>query len=108
MPQNTGRDITAQMLSTTFEPDYRLVASELERRWEFALQAVAEVRDAAEQFARQSPLPHVAPEIQAQLRALGHTLPTLWKEGHLTPEQKKELLRSLIRHVTVRRPFADT
>lgn len=98
----------AQRQYQAVDPDYRLVASELERGWELALQAVAEARDAAEQFARHPPAPCLAPEIQVQLRELGRTLPTLWKEGLLTPEQKKDLLRSLIRHVTVRRPFADT
>jgi DNA invertase Pin-like site-specific DNA recombinase len=98
----------AQRQYQAVDPDYRLVASELERRWELALQALAEARETAEQFARQPPAPRLAPEIQAHLRALGRTLPTLWKEDRLTAEQKKELLRSLIRHVTVRRPFADT
>jgi hypothetical protein len=46
--------------------------------------------------------------MQAQLRDLGRTLPELWRKGHLRPEQKKELLRSLIRRVMIRRPFADT
>ena len=98
----------AQRQYQAVDPDYRLVASELERRWELALQALAEAREAAEQFARQAPTPRLAPEIQAQLRELGRTLPTLWQTDRLRPEQKKELLRSLIRHVTVRRPFADT
>ena len=88
------------------EPDHRLVAAELEHHWELALQAVEDAREAAERFRRQSP-PGLSPQMQAQLRDLGHTLPDLWRQGHLKPEQKKELLRSLIRRVVIRRPFAD-
>jgi hypothetical protein len=63
----------AQHQYQAVDPDYRLVASELERRWELALQALAEAREAAEQFARQAPAPRLAPEIQVQLRELGCT-----------------------------------
>jgi DNA invertase Pin-like site-specific DNA recombinase len=89
------------------DPDHRLVAAELEHHWELALQAVEDTREAAERFARQS-LPDLPSQMQAQLRDLGRTLPDLWRKGHLKPEQKKELLRSLIRRVVIRRPFADT
>jgi len=98
----------AQRQYQAVDPDHRLVAAELERRWELALQAVEEARQAAEQFTCQPPAPCIAPEIQAQLRDLGRTLPELWQQGHLTPEQKKALLRSRIRRVMIRRPFADT
>jgi DNA invertase Pin-like site-specific DNA recombinase len=89
------------------DPDHRLVAAELEHHWELALQAVEDTREAAERFARQS-LPDLPSQMQAQLRDLGRTLPDLWRKGHLKPAQKKELLRSLIRRVVIRRPFADT
>jgi DNA invertase Pin-like site-specific DNA recombinase len=98
----------AQRQYQAVDPDYRLVAAELERRWELALQALAEARAAAEQFTRQPPAPGLAPEMQAQLRDLGRTLPDLWRQGQLTPEQQKALLRSLIRRVMIRRPFPDT
>lgn len=89
------------------DPDYRLVAAELEHHWELALQAVEDAREAAERFRRQAP-PSLSPQMQAQLRDLGHTLPDLWRQGHLKPAQKKELVRSLIRRVVIRRPWADT
>jgi len=89
------------------DPDHRLVAAELEHHWELALQAVEDTREAAERFARQSP-PGLPPQMQAQLRDLGRTLPDLWRKGHLKPAQKKALLRSLSRRVVIRRPFADT
>ena len=90
------------------DPDNRLVAAELERRWEVALRAVVEAREAAERFARQPPPPPLDPKLAAQLRDVGRSLPELWSSGRLSPSQQKTLLRSLIRHVIVSRPVPDT
>lgn len=90
------------------DPDNRLVAGELERRWELALRAVGEARAAAERYAAQPPAPALDPTLKEQLRDLGHHLPALWASGRLTPSQQKELLRSLIRRVIVARPVPDT
>jgi len=87
-------------------PDHRLVAAEFEHHWELALQAVEDAREAAERFRRQSP-PGLSPPMQAHLRDLGRTLPDLWRQGHLKPAQKKELVRSLMRRVVIRRPWAE-
>lgn len=88
------------------DPDHRLVAAELEHHWELALQAVEDTREAAERFRRQSP-PDLSPQMQAQRRDLGRTLPDLWRKGRLRPAQNKELVRSLLRRVIIRRPWAD-
>jgi DNA invertase Pin-like site-specific DNA recombinase len=99
----------AQRQYQAVDPDYRLVAAELERRWEVALRAVAEAREAAERFANQPPAaPCLSPEMSAQLRDLGRTLPDLWARGQFTPAQQKEMVRSLIRTVIVTRPVLDT
>jgi DNA invertase Pin-like site-specific DNA recombinase len=98
----------AQRQYQAVDPEHRLVAAELERRWEIALHAVAEAREAAEQFARRPLTPHLSPNIRAQLQDLGHALPELWARGRLTPAQQKELLRSLIRRIMVTRPAPDT
>jgi DNA invertase Pin-like site-specific DNA recombinase len=90
------------------DPDNRLVAAELERRWEVALRAVVEAREAAARFAAQPPQPTLDPILAAQLRDLGRRLPELWASGRLTPAQQKEMLRSLIRRVIVTRPVPDT
>jgi DNA invertase Pin-like site-specific DNA recombinase len=90
------------------DPENRLVAAELERRWEVALRAVVEAREAAERFAQQLPEPTLEPGLAAQLRDVGRSLPELWASGRLTPAQQKELLRSLIRRVIVTRPVPDT
>lgn len=84
------------------------MAAEVERRWELALRAVGEAREAAERFARRPPVQTLDPVLRAQLRDLGHALPAWWTSGRLTPTQQKALLRSLIRRVLVARPVPDT
>ncbi|HEU5424648.1 MAG TPA: recombinase family protein [Nitrolancea sp.] len=90
------------------DPDNRLVAGELERRWEQALAALAAAREAAE-LARATapPTPALDPALRAQLRDVGPRLPELWASGRLSVVHKKALLRSLIRRVILTRPAAD-
>jgi hypothetical protein len=90
------------------DPDNRLVAAELERRWELALRAVSEAREAADRFAQEPPVAQLDPHLVEQVRDLGRHLPDLWASGRLTPAQQKEMLRSLIRRVVVTRPAPDT
>jgi len=98
----------AQRQYLAADPDNRLVAGELERRWELALRAVAEAREAAERFVATPAVPPLDATMRAQLRDLGRHLPTLWDSGQLTPAHKKELLRSLIRRVVLTKPLPDT
>jgi DNA invertase Pin-like site-specific DNA recombinase len=98
----------AQRQYQAVDPDHRLVAGELERQWEVALQGVADARTAAEQYAQQPPPPQLSAEMRAQLHAVERTLPELWARGHFTATQQKELIRSLIRRVIVTRPVPDT
>src|SRR5215467_13784410 len=79
----------AQRQYQAVDPDHRLVASELERQWEVALQGVADARAAADQYAHQPPPPQLSPAMRAQLQALGQSLPTLWARGHFTAAQHK-------------------
>jgi Recombinase len=86
------------------DPENRLVAAELQRRWELALQALAEAREAAERFAHQPAEPVLDATVQAQLAELSTHLPDLWGSGRLQPEHQKSLLRGLIRRVILSRP----
>lgn len=98
----------AQKQYLAVDPDNRLVAAELERRWEQALLALAAAREAAEHAEAQGPLaPGLAPELRAQLRDLGPRLPELWAGDRFTTAQRKDLLRCLIRRVVLTRPLAD-
>jgi DNA invertase Pin-like site-specific DNA recombinase len=85
------------------DPDNRLVAAELERRWEVALRALAEAREAAARAGRETVVPRLDPALAQQLRDLGGSLPALWRSGRIPPEHQKALLRALIRRVVVTR-----
>jgi hypothetical protein len=98
----------AQRHYQAVDPDNRLVAAELERCWEVALQAVAEAREEMERMASHPQIPELTTEMKEQLQDLGRHLPDLWANGCLTPAQQKEILRSLIRRVIVTRPTPDT
>ncbi|GAC1561311.1 MAG: recombinase family protein [Herpetosiphon sp.] len=90
------------------DPENRLVAAELERRWEHALHALAAAREAAEQQAATAPPPvALAPALRAQLRDLGRHMPELWASEQLTVVHKKELLRCLLHRVILMRPVPD-
>lgn len=82
------------------DPDNRLVASELERRWEVALR---ELRNAEEQCEREqtghSPVPQLTPDMEHAWQRAGIQLPQMWNDGRLNTSQKKSLLRSLIQKV---------
>jgi DNA invertase Pin-like site-specific DNA recombinase len=93
------------------DPAYRLVAAELERRWEAALQALQE---AQEHYARlhQGPAADRARPIPPALReafsTLGQSLPTLWYQDTLSRAQRKALLRCLLEKVVLDRRAPDT
>jgi DNA invertase Pin-like site-specific DNA recombinase len=95
----------AQRQYDAVDPTNRLVAAELERRWEAALLQVRQTEEAYAQFV-QIPLPEVAPADLRELfqdiaQRIGEVWPTLGND------QKKELLRTLIQQVIVRRPARD-
>jgi DNA invertase Pin-like site-specific DNA recombinase len=89
------------------DPDNRLVAAELERRWEEQLVSVRQAEEAVERF-RQGPVtPSLAPALRHQLEHIAEALPELWDSGQLTNEHKKLLLRSLISRVVLKRTAPD-
>src|SRR5439155_2050824 len=79
------------------DPDNRLVAAELERRWEAALR---DLKDAEEKLQRQQQQPRtpevLSPEERAAFLQAGTKIPELWRQGRLTPPQQKAFLRCLI------------
>jgi DNA invertase Pin-like site-specific DNA recombinase len=84
------------------EPENRLVARELERRWNEQLRACSELEAVyrQEQDRRLSPLTH---EEATVLRALVEDLPALWEAAQTTMEDRKRLVRCLIREVVLLR-----
>lgn len=97
----------AQRQYEAVDPDNRLVAAELERRWELALRALSEARDAAERFANQPASETLDPALRSTFQDVGEKLPMLWRSGRLSSAHKKELLRSLVRRVILKRTQPD-
>ncbi len=80
------------------DPTLRLVAAELERRWNAALEAVAtQEREVAELAAAAPP---AAPDLAA-LRALAGDLPGLWRDARTDVRLKKRIVRALIAELLV-------
>jgi len=76
------------------DPDNRLVAVELERRWEQKLVQLQDTQEAYDRFQQTSPPTNLPPELREQFQHISATLPDLWPS--LSNSYKKELLRSLI------------
>jgi DNA invertase Pin-like site-specific DNA recombinase len=98
----------AQRQFTRVDPDNRLVAAELEKRWETAL---AELKQAEEAQASQSPsstdLQALSLELETAFRSIGQHLPNIWQQGRVSQRHKKALLRALIEKVVVHRLARD-
>ena len=90
------------------DPDNRLVAGELERRWEAALRALKEAENTYEKAQRAAtPSTALSPELKAAFTAIGQKLPELWPTEVLSRAQRKALLRCLIDKVVVDRIGRD-
>jgi DNA invertase Pin-like site-specific DNA recombinase len=81
------------------EPENRLVARTLERDWEQALAAQAQLQAEHERFQREQPRALSEAEI-ATLRALVGDLPGLWYDA--TQEERQTLVRLLLERVLVK------
>ncbi|CAH2605824.1 Recombinase family protein (plasmid) [Rhodovastum atsumiense] len=81
------------------EPENRLVARTLEREWEQALAAQAQVQAEYERFQREQPRALCEAEI-AMLRAQAGDLPGLWHDA--TQEERQTLVRLLLERVLVK------
>ena len=84
------------------EPEHRLVARELEGRWNEQLRAVAELEAAYRQEQERCLAPLTEEETTA-LRELVEDLPALWGAAATTMEDRKRLVRCLIREVVLLR-----
>ena len=90
------------------DPDNRLVAAELERRWEAKLRQAQDTQEAHTRFlAEQAPV-EIPATLCEQFRHISTSLPTLWQSGQLSNAHKKDLLRTLISRVILRRAEHST
>jgi DNA invertase Pin-like site-specific DNA recombinase len=82
------------------EPEDRLVARELERRWEAALR---EERDLMEQYDRfqAEQLPVLSEADRRRIEALATDIPALWCAPTTTVQDRQTVVRSLVERVAV-------
>jgi DNA invertase Pin-like site-specific DNA recombinase len=97
----------AQRQFVRVDPDNRLVAAELESRWEAALSQLKQAEE-THTLRQQNPvlLPALPPDLQAAFTAIGRKLPDVWSQ--LSHQTKKALLRCLIDKVVIHRLARDS
>lgn len=90
----------AQRQYDAVDPDNRLVARELEHRWEIALAQVARLQDNYECLRQTELRPLEQVEVE-EVRRLASDLPALWHADTTTAVDRKRLLRLVVATVTV-------
>jgi DNA invertase Pin-like site-specific DNA recombinase len=99
----------AQRQYDQVDPDNRLVAAELERRWEASLVALKQAEKSFTLELQSTPTPASLPaELKTALTAIGQKLPQIWDQAQvLSTPHKKALLRCLIDKVVLQRTAPD-
>lgn len=82
------------------DPENRLVARELERRWEEALRGQRRVEEDRDRCLRERP-PHLSADERARIEALASDLPALWRAPGTTPADRQAIVRHLVERVVV-------
>jgi excisionase family DNA binding protein len=83
------------------DPDNRLVAAELERRWNERLRMVSELETEQEALAAGPQMTLTATD-RERLLALGADLARAWHSPGATPATRKRIIRALIEEIVVR------
>jgi len=99
----------AQLAQSRYEevdPSNRLVAGTLERRWNHALEQLKTAQEELHRDRQQHGL-ELTEEQKAQLRALAEDLPKLWKSQTTSAQDRKRMLRLLIKDITVEKQSAQ-
>jgi excisionase family DNA binding protein len=96
----------AQRRYEEVDPSNRLVAATLEERWNRALQEKATAQEELNQQRQQQGL-ELTEEQKGQLLALAKDLPQLWKSPSTSGQDRKRMLRLLIKDITVERPAGE-
>jgi DNA invertase Pin-like site-specific DNA recombinase len=82
------------------EPENRLVARELERRWEEALKAQRQLGEEYDRFVRSAPA-ELSDDALSAIRALAADLPAVWSAATTTPADRQRIARLLLERVVV-------
>jgi excisionase family DNA binding protein len=83
------------------DPDNRLVAAELEKRWNERLMVVRSLETELEGLTM-SPAADLTPADRERLMTLGADLQQAWTRAGVTPQTRKRILRTLIDEIVVR------
>ncbi len=101
-------DLAARQFNQV-DPAHRLVAAELERRWESALRELRTTQEAYDNTRSQSTaVPVLSAELRKAFEGIGQQLPNIWHQGLVSQSHKKALLRCLIDKVVIHRSQRDT
>jgi DNA invertase Pin-like site-specific DNA recombinase len=87
----------------TVEPENRLVARELEKRWEEALGAQRNLEEDYHRFQRNQAT-SLESEQRQHILSLASDIPALWQDSSVTPADRKTIIRCLVESVVVRVP----
>ncbi len=82
------------------DPDNRLVAAELEGRWNERLVSVCQLEDRLAALGAR-PVPKLTADERAHFLALGADLERAWNHPNATPETRKRILRAVLSEVVV-------
>jgi excisionase family DNA binding protein len=82
------------------DPDNRLVAGELERRWNERLAAVARLEEQIQSLQNEQP-GALRDDERATLLALADDLPQLWNHPTASNETRKRILRAVLKEIIV-------
>ncbi len=83
------------------DPANRLVAAELERRWNAALETQANLTRELEELQQTRPV-SLSQDQQEELLSLGDDLPRLWGHPNASAETKKRILRAVLNEIVVK------
>jgi len=81
------------------DPANRLVAGELEARWNRAMEHAAELELQCSQWSDERP--QLTQEEQSRLSELGRDLPTLWNHPEASTQLKKRILRTVVEEIVI-------
>ncbi len=90
------------------DPDNRLVAAELEKRWEDSLRELKEAEKFFESKKDKTPAVIIPEEIKTAFLDIGKKLPDIWNKPFISQQNKKSFLRCLIDKVVIYRCERDT
>jgi DNA invertase Pin-like site-specific DNA recombinase len=85
---------------TAIEPEHRLVARELERRWEAALSEQHQAQETLDRFRREQPT-RLSDAERTRIRGLATDLPALWHAETTKPSDRQAIVRQLLDQVEV-------